>query len=80
MKTTEEILIEQNRQIIDLLTEIKETNRQMRNYHIYHGPKPVYVEHKPIVPDYQKEYAEAKANDKIRDMLKRSNDTSKSVK
>ena len=49
MKTIEEILIEQNRQIIDLLTEIKETNRQLRNHHIYHGPKQVYVVDQPTV-------------------------------
>ena len=50
MKTTEEILIEQNRLIIDLLREIKETNRQIRNHHIYHGPKDVCIveKDKPI--------------------------------
>ena len=35
MKTTEEILLDKLNQMISLLTEIKETNRQMRNYQLY---------------------------------------------
>ena len=70
MKSTEEILIQQNREMIQLLTEIKETNRQMRNHLIYHCDFPQKANRLMEVVKH------SKSHDNLKSILKRTEDDS----
>ena len=68
MKTTEEILLDKLNQMISLLTEIKETNRQMRNYQLYQEHHVHVI--KPLTKAEQKK-SDPENLDRLKSILKR---------